>query len=138
MKLRVLLNFAIIFAVALISYNTASAQIVEKVKKAADKTTEVTIDTTKKTVELTKDATDKTKNSIVEVGKKENPRANRFGSYTVELTDNVRGQTSESGRWLTVTTWNGMKWISKRTWIVTKKAADKTRKTVVGDRDKQP
>lgn len=138
MKLRVLVNFAAIFVIALISYNTASAQIVEKVKETADKTREVTIDTTKKTVELTKDATGKTKSTIVEAAKTTNSGAKRFGSYTVELVDNVRGQTSQSGRWITETNWDGAKWVSKRVWSAGKKTVEKSKQAVVGDNDKKP
>lgn len=138
MKLRVLVNPAAILAAALISYSAANAQVVEKVKEAADKTREVTIDTTKSTVEMTKDAADKTKSATVETVKTSSAKAKRFGSYTVELVDKVQGQTIENGRWLTVTTWDGAKWVSKRTWSATKKAANKTEKTIVGEKDKKP
>lgn len=138
MKLRVLVSFTAIAVIVLISCSTANAQIVEKVKEAADKTREVTIDTTEKTVELTKDAADKSKSRTAEVVKKNNSGVKRFGSYSVELVDKVQGKTTESGRWLTVTTWDGAKWVSKRIWSPTKKAADKTTNALNGSKNKQP
>ena len=149
MKLRVLCNLATVLVIALFSYSAANAQVVQKVKDAADKTKEVTVDTTKKTVELTKDAADKTKNvtekvvdktkdATVEAAKTTGSGAKKAGGYTVKLVDNVKGQSYEGGRWLVVTTWNGTKWVSNRTWVATKKAADATRDAIVGDKDKKP
>lgn len=149
MKLRVLCNFVTIFGIALFSYSAASAQVVDAVKDAADKTKEVTIDTTKKTVEITKDAADKTKNATekiagktkdttVNAAKTTGSGAKKIGNYTVELVDNVKEKTPEAGRWLVMTTWNGTKWVTKRTWVATKKAANVTKDAVVGNDHKQP
>lgn len=137
MKSRVLVNFTAFSAIALISYSAANAQIVEKVTETADKTREVTIDTTKKTVGLTGNAADKTKNATVEVAATNNSGAKRNGSYRIELVDDFKGQNSESGRWLTVTSWDGAKWVSKRTWSATKKAAVKTKSAGTGGKDKK-
>jgi hypothetical protein len=142
MKLRVLYNFLAVFVIALFSYSSANGQIVEKVKNAAEKTKEVTVDTTKKTVELTKDAAEKvagkTKDATVEAAKTTGSGAKKVGGYTVKLVDNVKGQAYEGGRWLVVTTWDGTKWVSKRAWFATKKAANETKDAVVGDSNKQP
>lgn len=149
MKIKVLCNFAAVFAIALFSYSGANAQVVDAVKDAANKTKEVTVDTTKKTVEVTKDAADKTKNvtekvagktkdTTVNAAKTTGSGAKKFGNYTVELVDNVKEKTPEAGRWLVMTTWDGTKWVTKRTWVVTKKAASVTKDAVVGDDNKQP
>lgn len=139
MKLKVLCNFLAFLAIALFSYNTASAQVVEKVKDAAEKTKDVTVDAAKKTVEVTKDVADKTKDVTTEAAKKTGAGAKNVGGYTVKLVDNVKGQSYEGGKWLVVTTWDGTKWVSKRTWFATKKAATATKNAVVGDgENKQP
>jgi GMC oxidoreductase len=139
MKLRVLCNFTVIFVIVLFSYSAANAQVVDAIKKAAEKTKDVTVDATKKTVEVTKDAVDKTKDVTVDAAKTTGSGAKKVGGYTVELVDNVKGQSYEGGRWLVVTTWDGTKWVSKRTWFVTKKASTATKDAIVDDdKDKQP
>ena len=167
MKLKVLGNFLMIFAFALFSCIFANAQVVDTVKKAADKTKDVTVDATKKaaketkkaadktkdvtvdatkdaadktkdvtvdtvdkTVELTKDATEETKNVTKKVAEKTKDgtvnAAKTTGGYTVKLVDNIKEQPVKErpngdGRWLTVTNWDGKKWVSKREWVPNKK-----------------
>ncbi|HEY8562875.1 MAG TPA: hypothetical protein VIL74_21030 [Pyrinomonadaceae bacterium] len=149
MKLRVLGNLFAVFVFALFSYSAAQAQIPDAVKDAAEKTKDVTVDTTKKTVELTKDAADKTsdatkkvagktKDATVDAAKTTGSGLKKVGNYSVELVDNVKGQAYEGGRWLTTTTWDGTKWVTKRAWYATKKAAAVTKDAVSGDQNKQP
>ena len=71
MKFKVLNCSHLLFAVVLFSYGTANAQVVDAVKKAAEKTKDVTVDATKKTVEVTKDIAEGTKDVTVK-GAKEN------------------------------------------------------------------
>lgn len=138
MKSRVLYNLLPIFAVALFSYSAARAQVVKAVKDVAGKTKEVTVDTTKKTVEMTRGATEKVAGKTVEAAKTTQVAAKTAAGYTVKLVDNVKGQTNEGGRWLTVTTWDGAKWVSKRAWFPVKKAASATKNAVAASEDKQP
>lgn len=138
MKLKILFNLSAIFVFALFSYNTANAQVVDAVKEAAKKTKDVTVDAAKKTAGVTKGVADKTTEVTVDGAKATGAGAKKIGGYTVELVDNVKGQSYEGGRWLVVTTWDGTKWVSKRTWFATKKAATATKEFVVGEeKDKQ-
>ncbi len=172
MKLKVFLNLAAIFVVAIFSYITANAQIVEKVKDAAKKTKDVTVDAAKKTADVTKDAADKTKDVTVDAAEKTKDvtvdtaektkdatvdaadktkdvtvdaakttgsGAQKISGYTVKITDNVKEQSAATGKWLVMTTWDGTKWVTKRTWVETKKAADATKDAVVSnDENKKP
>ena len=155
MKLKVFLNILAILVVAMFSYTTANAQIVDKVKDAAKKTKDVTVDAAKKTADVTKDAADKTKDVTVDAAEKTKDvtvdaadktkdvtvdaakttgsGAQKITGYTVKITDNVKEQSAATGRWLVMTTWDGTKWVTKRTWVETKKAADVTKDAVVGD-----
>ena len=48
MKLRGLLSLGLFFAIVLLTYGTAEAQIVDAVKKAAEVTKDATVDAAKK------------------------------------------------------------------------------------------
>ncbi len=161
MKLKVLLNLSAFFVIAMFSYTTAKAQIVDKVKDAAKKTKDVTVDAAKKTADVTKDAAekakdvtvdaadktkdatvdaaDKTKDVTVNAAKTTGSGAKKINGYTMKVTYNVKEQSTEDGKWLVMTTWDGTKWVTKRTWVVSKKAATVTKDAVVGDgENKQP
>ena len=142
MKMKGLLSVLGVTTFVLLSYSAAGAQVVDKVKETAgktkdvtvdaakktgkvtkdvaDKTRDVTVDAAKKTVVVTSDLTDKTKDATVNAAKATASGAKKFGNYTVELTDTVKGETYEGGRWLVVTTWDGVKWVSKRAWFPNK------------------
>jgi hypothetical protein len=139
MKLRVLCNFVGGLVLALFSYSAANAQVVDTVKKAAEKTKDVTVDAAKKTAGVTGNVADKTKDATVDAAKTTGTGAKNIVTYTVKLVNNVKGDPYEGGRWLVVKTWDGTKWVSKRAWFETKKAAATTKDTTVGgDNNKQP
>lgn len=149
MKLRVLGNCLAIVTIALFSYVSISAQVVDAVRDAAEKTADVTKDAAKKTadvtkaaaektVDATKDAAGATKDVTKDAAQAAGSGAKTGGSWTVRLVDNVKDASVDGGRWLVVTTWDGTKWVSKRTWFATKKAAGATRDAVVGDDEKKP
>ena len=143
-----------------VSYNTASSQVVDKVKDAAKKTTEVTkdvadktkdatVDAAKKTGGVTKDVADKTGDVVVDgtgkaagatkdAAKVGASKTKKFGNSAVNVTENVAGEAYEGGKYFTVTTWDGAKWVSKRVWYNTKKAADVTRDAVTGKSSEKP
>lgn len=141
MRLKGFVSCLVFFAAVFFSYNSVSAQIVDKIKDAAGKTKDVTVDTTKKTTVVVTDALEKTADKTADVAgdaaKVGKSSAKKFGSHTVNVTENVAGQTYEGGKWFMVTTWDGTKWVSKRTWFATKKGASKVKDAVVGD-DEQP
>lgn len=141
MRLKGFVSCLVFFTAVFFSYNAVSAQIVEKVKDAAGKTKDVTVETTKKTTVVVTDALEKTGEKAMDVtgdtAKATGSKAKKFGRHTVNVTENIAGHSYEGGRWFTVTTWDGTKWVSKRTWFATKKAAGKTKDAVVGD-DQKP
>ena len=57
-------------------------------------------------------------------------KAVTVGRHTVNVTENVAGEVQEGGKYFMVTTWDGTKWVSKRTWYATKKAAGATKDAV--------
>lgn len=65
MKIKRLVNLAVVFVIALFSYSAANAQVVDAVKDAAKKTAEVTVDAAKKTAEVTGDIAEGTKDVTV-------------------------------------------------------------------------
>lgn len=124
-RMSTLFFAAALFCVA--SFTSAEAQIVEKVKDAAEKTKDVTVETTKKVGEVAKDGAEK-----VEDGTKAGvSKSKKVGSHIVTTTDNVVGQAYEGGKYYTVKTWDGSKWVTKRVWFATKKA-------VVGENEVKP
>ena len=137
MKLKGLVSlFGLILFVSF-SYSAANAQIVDAVKDAAEKTKDVTVDAAKKTADVTGDIAEGAKDVTVDGVKAAGKGAKKVGNYTVDVTENVAGQAYEGGRWLTVTTWDGTKWVSKKVWFASKKAASATKDAVVGDDDEK-
>jgi len=136
MKSQALFALVAFFATVLFSYGSASAQVVEKTKEVTSKTTKAVVDSTKKAASVTKDATtaaaSKTKDVVTDsadkttdvakdtagVGKS---KSQSFGKNTVTVTENIAGQAYEGGKYLTVTTWDGTKWVSKQVWQPNKK-----------------
>lgn len=155
MKIDKFFNLGAIFVVALFSYTTANAQIVEKVKDAASTTKNVTVKAARKTADVTKDAASKTKEVTVETFDKAEEKtpevagdakeatvktakvgastAKKVGDYTVNVTEGAAGDAYEGGRWFMHSTWDGTKWVSKRVWHANKKAASATKNAIVGD-----
>jgi hypothetical protein len=138
MKLKKFVWFPVLFAVALFSYTVANAQVVEKVKdaawatknatvKAAKKTADVTMDAASKTKDVTVDAYDKVtaetpeaaatvKDGAVKSAKVGSSKVNKYGEYTINVTEGVAGGAYEGGKWFMTSTWDGAKWVSKRVW----------------------
>lgn len=136
--------FGFAFAAVLFSYGSASGQIVNAVKDAADKTKDaavktkdVTVDVAKKTTVVVTDglttAADKTKDATVDTARKTKTTSKRVGDYTIDVTENVAEQAVDGGRWLTVTTWDGTKWVSKKVKFAAKKTASTTKDVILGD-----
>ncbi len=142
MKNKLVVGLFTVLAVVLVSYGTSSAQIVEKAKDIAEKTKDVTVETTKKTAVIVTDglekASDKTKDLTVDTAKTAASSSKKFGNNAVEVTENIAVKSYEGGKWFTVTTWDGTKWVSKRTWIATKKAAGAASDAVVGSEENKP
>ena len=54
MKIKGLINFTMVLAIAMFSYTIANAQVVDAIKDAAEKTKDVTVDAAKKQAKLPK------------------------------------------------------------------------------------
>jgi len=142
MNLKKLGALGFFLAVALFSYTTSNAQIVDKVKDAASvtkdatvkaakktadvtkdaasKTKDVTVDTWDKTEDTTMDVADKTKNATVKTAKVGASTATRVGDFTVSITEGVTGEAPKQGKYYTTTVWDGKKWVSKSVFYPTK------------------
>lgn len=130
MKVNALLVFTAFFVVVLFSYSPANAQGEDKTKETVSKTKEVVAEPAAKSAEpQTKHAvvvTDALANAADNKGKAAAPAAAKatsksFGGNTLSVTDNLVGETYEGGKWLTITNWDGTKWVSKRQWFPNKK-----------------
>lgn len=126
------------FALVLFSYGSAEAQVVDAVKDAASKTKEVTKKTAVVVTDNVKKAADKTEDVTVDTAKKTASASKKVGSYSIDVTESAAGHAYEGGKYYTVKTWDGTKWVSNRVWYKTKKAADATKDAIVGDGEKKP
>ncbi|MDQ3179309.1 MAG: hypothetical protein M3Q33_02195 [Acidobacteriota bacterium] len=156
MKLKEFKCFGLLLAIVLFSYGAANSQVVDAVKDAAKKTKDVTVDAAKKTAEVTTDIADKTKDVTVNAAKKTADVAGdvkdaavdgakaagsgtkKVGGYVIEKTGDIAEKSAETGKYFVVTTWDGTKWVSKKVWFATKKAADKTKDVVIGEDEVKP
>ena len=145
MKFKGLLSVAVFFAAVFFTYGQANGQVPEKVKDAAGKVKDVTVEAADKTKDATvgaakktrvvvtdglEKAADKTGDAAAATGKAVKSTAKTVGHHTINVTENVAGTAYEGGKWFDVTTGDGTKWVSKRTWYETKKAAGATKDAV--------
>ncbi len=135
MKYKGLQIFVFAFVAVLFSYGSASGQIVNAAKDAADKAKEVTKKTGVVVTDGLEKIADKTKDATVDGTKKAAKTTKNFGNKSVEVTENIAEGTVREGKFYTVKTWDGTKWVSKQVWFASKKTADKTKDVVVGDED---
>lgn len=129
MKMKSLMRLVIISSFVLFAYVATSAQEKETAndtKQAAEKTKVVVTDGLAKAADATKTGVEKSAKAV-----------KTFGSNAVEVTDNVVGKSAEvggktlqAGRYYTVKTWDGTKWVSKQVWYETKAAGTAVTKTV--------
>jgi hypothetical protein len=48
---------------------------------------------------------------------KQTTTSTKIGNYSVNVTEGVTGQNLENGKFLTITKWDGAKWVTKREWV---------------------
>jgi hypothetical protein len=134
MKYKGLLGVFVLALAVLFANGQANAQVPEPIKDAAGKTKDVTVDAAKKTKVIVTDgltkAADKTEDAASATAKAAKSTSKKIGSHTVTVTENVASEVKKDGQWLMVTTWDGTKWVSKRTWMETKKVAGATKDAV--------
>lgn len=114
--------YTVVSCFVLITYSTAIAQEnepSEDTKSPVSKVKVVVTDGLEKAADATKSAVDKVKKTTT-----------NFGNNAVDVTEDVAETVYKKGKYYTVTTWNGTKWVTKQVWFETKKAADKAEKIV--------
>lgn len=144
MKLKGLFSLGLFFVLVLFSYGTSNAQVVDVVKDAAKKTKDVTVDAAKKTVDVTKDVYDKADDAAAKAGK----TTVNIAGKTYDVADDIAYETAngtkkaiyytgdkaadlgkmgyKGGKWVTVTVWDGTKWVAKKAQFWTKEAINET------------
>ena len=121
MKINGLLRLVVVTLFVFFAYSAAAAQEKQTANDTAN-------DTPKKVKVVVTDglqtAADKTKDAASAVADTTKKTAKSFGNRTVEVTEGVVGQAVKQGRYYTVKTWDGAKWVSKQVFYETKKAVN--------------
>lgn len=113
MKFKGLTAWVVSFFVVLFSYTIANAQDKTTTPPASPRVV-VTDPLEKPATTTAQTATPATKTTT-------------FGNHAVTVTENVTGMNLENGKFLTVTRWNGTKWVTKREWVLNKTAPAATK-----------
>lgn len=121
MKMNGRFRLAVVTLFVFVAYGAAAAQDKQTANDTAN-------DQPKKVKVVVTDglmtAADKTADAAATVPDKAKKTAKSFGNKTVEVTENVVGETIKQGRYYTVKTWDGAKWISKQVFYETKKVVN--------------
>ena len=121
MKAKRFVGLSVFFVVVLLSYSAGHAQIVDKTNDPANKPKAASVSTTKPAVVVTNNLERSTASGAATTTIKAASTSKTFGNHTLNVTENVTGQSYEGGKWFTVTKWDGSKWVSKREWFPNKK-----------------
>lgn len=118
MIMKRFLSLAVFLVAVLFSYAVANAQNSANPKQPPAKPDTATTTATNPRVVVT-DSLSKPSTPATQADK---PVATttKFGSHSLTITEGVTGQSFENGKWLTVTTWDGTRWASKRTFFPNK------------------
>ena len=103
MRIKRLTSLGLFFVAVLFSYSTAKAQDTT--------TTPTTNPRVVVTDNLSKPATPATQTN------RPAKTTTKVGNFSINVTEGVTGQNLESGKYLTVTKWDGSKWVTKREWV---------------------
>ena len=120
MKMKSLLRLVVVTLFVFFAYGAASAQE----KETANDTTSTPSKIKVVVTDGLKTAAEKTKDAAETVADTTKKTAKTFGNRTVEVTEGVVGQAIKQGRYYTVKTWDGTKWVSKQVFYETKKAVN--------------
>jgi len=126
MTINRLAGLMVFLVAVLFSYSTVNAQVVDKTvdktKDAASKTKDVTVDSAKKVSVVVTDNLQAAADKAADAAKPVVKSTKTFGTHTVSLTENISGEPERvGGKYYNVSTWDGTKWVSKRTWFPDKK-----------------
>lgn len=111
MTFKRLSSLAMFVGVVLFSYAAANAQQTTPTTTTATPITPTTNSRVVVTDNLAKPSTPATSQST-----KPTTTTKTIGNYSVKVTEGVTGQNLENGKFLTVTRWDGTKWVTKREW----------------------
>lgn len=119
MKIKAFMNVGLILVAVLFSYAVVNAQ-----DQTSDKTTANQAPMPKHQVVVTDNlAKPETAGTAASVTSQPKTSTKKIGNYNISVTDNVQGQSMENGKYFMVTTWDGTKWVTKRTWMPNKPGA---------------
>jgi hypothetical protein len=130
MKVNALFVLAAFFLIVLFSYSPANAQndvktkdTVSKPDPATQPASKMAEPTFKHSVVVTDTLADSANKAASPTAAADKPKSTSksFGGNMVTVTDNVVGRNFDDGKWLTVTKWDGTKWVSKREFFPNKK-----------------
>jgi hypothetical protein len=122
MKINRLAGLMVFLAAVLFSYSSVNAQVAGKTTDTATKTKDTTADSAKKPVVVVTDNLQKPADTTTSAAKPMVKSSKTFGGTTVSLVENVTGEpVREGGKYYTTTSWDGTKWVSKRSWFPDKK-----------------
>jgi hypothetical protein len=114
MSIKRLTSLVMFFGVVLFSYAAASAQ---------DTTTTTTTTSTNPRVvvtdNLSKPSTPANQPATAKT------TTTKIGNFNINVTEGVTGQNLENGKFLTITKWDGTKWVTKREWVPNNPSATK-------------
>lgn len=116
MKTRSLAVFVALSAFVLLSYSSVKAQ--------EDSTEKAKVETPKSITRTTVVVTDNlqtTKTTPTEAAKQPTSTTKTFGNNSVQVTESVVGQSQVEGKYHTVTSWDGSRWVPKRVFYPNKK-----------------
>lgn len=114
----------LVFVVAvLLSYRAGLGQDVDKTNDTVNKPKTTSVSTSKPAVVVTDNLDKSSANIAGATTAKPASTTKAFGNHTLNITENVTGQSYEGGKWFTVTKWDGSKWVSKREWFPNKKTS---------------
>ncbi len=121
MKMNGLLRLVVVTLFVFVAYGAAAAQDKETPNSTPS-------DPPKKVKVVVTDglqtAADKTKDAASAVADTTKKTAKSFGNKTVEVTEGVIGESIKQGRYYTVKTWDGAKWVSKQVFYETKRVVN--------------
>jgi hypothetical protein len=133
MKLKAFLNVGLLSLVVLFSYGIVKAQ--DQTKPTTTPAQPTTAQPSTSTQPATATTITSTNPRVVVTDNLSKPATTAtqatqpatttkaFGKYSVNVTDNVTAapatpaQNMENGKYFTVTSWDGSKWVTKRTWM---------------------
>lgn len=111
MTFKRLSSLAMLVSFVLFSYALADGQ-----QTTTTTTTTTTTPTTNSRVVVTDNLA---KPSAPTTNQPSTPATNtkKIGNYNVNVTEGVTGQNMDNGKFLTITRWDGSKWVTKREWV---------------------